>query len=68
LQSGAWESESIPLAGEALRAKTAAILAYRSQMSTFFKSAEEMERRVRAYANLVGGSAGPAERLWHNVI
>ena len=68
LQSGAWESESIRLDGKAIRAKTAAILAYRSQMSTFFRSAEEMERRVRAYANLVGGSAGPAERLWHNVI
>ncbi|HKZ83488.1 MAG TPA: PIG-L family deacetylase [Anaerolineae bacterium] len=67
LQSGAWESELVLLADEAIRAKAAAILAYRSQMSTFFKSASEMGQRVHAYAGLVGGQAGPAERLWRAI-
>ena len=67
LQSGAWESESALLGDKAIRAKAAAILAYRSQMSTFFKSAQEMDQRVRAYADLVGGSAGPAESLWRAI-
>ncbi len=67
LQSGPWESELVLLAEEAIRTKAAAILAYRSQMSTFFKSASEMGQRVRAYAGLVGGQARPAERLWRAI-
>ncbi|HET7091613.1 MAG TPA: PIG-L family deacetylase [Anaerolineae bacterium] len=64
LRSGSWAPELVPLTDEAIEVKAASMLAYRSQISTFFKSAHEMEQRVRAYADLVGGNAGPAERLW----
>ena len=65
--SGSWAPELVPLTDEAIRVKAASILAYRSQMSTFFKRAHEVEQRVRAYADLVGGNAGPAERLWRAI-
>lgn len=64
LRTGSWVAGIVRLGDEAIRAKAKAIRAYRSQMSTFFESANEMEQRVRAYANLVGGGVGPAERLW----
>jgi LmbE family N-acetylglucosaminyl deacetylase len=64
LDGSRWTPERVALSDAAIRAKAAAILAYRSQMSTFFESAVEMEARVRAYACWVGGGAGPAERLW----
>ena len=56
--------EMIRLGDETIRAEAGAMLAYRSQISTFFKSVSEMEQRVHAYAALVGGETGPAERLW----
>ncbi len=64
LSGGSWRPELVRLGDEAVRAKARAILAYQSQLSTFFESESEMERRVRAYAALVGGEVGPAERLW----
>ena len=67
LNAGSWTPELVPLTVNVIKTKAAAIFAYRSQMSTFFKSAGEMEQRVRAYAELAGGQAGPAERLWHAV-
>ncbi|HLF26646.1 MAG TPA: PIG-L family deacetylase [Anaerolineae bacterium] len=64
LRVGRWAAKAIPLSEEAIRAKVAAILAYRSQLSTFFADATEVEPRIRAYAQRVGGEVGPAERLW----
>jgi LmbE family N-acetylglucosaminyl deacetylase len=64
LATAGWSAEIIPLNEEAIRAKTHAVLAYRSQMSTFFAGAGEMEQRVRAYADRVGDMSGPAERVW----
>jgi LmbE family N-acetylglucosaminyl deacetylase len=64
LDDGSWRMELVRLGDEAVRAKARAILAYRSQLSTFFESESEMEQRVRAYATRVGGEVGPAERLW----
>lgn len=64
LGAGHWGSEIAALNDDAIRVKSAAIRAYRSQRSSFFKSDEEIERRIRAYANLAGGKRGPTERLW----
>lgn len=64
LNMGRWSPELVRLGDAAIRAKAEAILAYRSQMSTFFQDANEMTRRVRAYAVRVGGGHTPAERLW----
>jgi LmbE family N-acetylglucosaminyl deacetylase len=67
LRSGLWAPALVPLTREAITVKAASILTYHSQVGTFFKSAHEVEQRVRAYADLVGGQAGPAERLWHTL-
>ena len=64
LRAGAWLAETVRLSDESIRTKAKAINAYRSQISTFFEDAAEVEQRVRAYARQVGGEAGPAERLW----
>ncbi len=64
LCTGSWAPEVVRLSDEAIRAKVDAILAYRSQMRTYFKNEREMEQRVRGYAHLVGGAARPAEGLW----
>ncbi len=55
----AWEARVIPLDEADLQAKIRAILAYRSQLSTFFTDRADLERQVRGYAAQVGG-----ERLW----
>lgn len=54
-----WEAEVRPLSEAALVAKIEAILAYRSQFSTFWTDRADLERQVRGYAATVGG-----ERLW----
>jgi LmbE family N-acetylglucosaminyl deacetylase len=64
LQPGGWTPEIIRLRDEAIRAKAAATLAYRSQISAFFKSVDDVGQRIRAYALRVGGGAEPVERLW----
>ncbi len=64
LETASWSPEIVPLGEESIRAKARAILAYRSQISTFFDGADEMEQRVRAYADRVGDILGPAERVW----
>jgi LmbE family N-acetylglucosaminyl deacetylase len=48
-----------PLGEAAIRAKIEAILAYRSQMSTFWTDKADLERQVAGYLNTVGG-----ERVW----
>jgi LmbE family N-acetylglucosaminyl deacetylase len=55
----AWRPAVQEITPEGLRAKYDAIWAYRSQISTFFKSREEMEAQVRGYSERLGG-----ERLW----
>ena len=64
VRAGAWLAERVRLNDESIRMKAKAINAYRSQISTFFEDAAEVEQRVRAYASRAGGEAGPAERLW----
>ena len=54
-----WEATVYPLSEAALRAKIEAILAYRSQFSTFWTDRADLERQVRGYAERVGG-----ERVW----
>lgn len=56
-----WRSTRIPISDAALRAKFAAIWAFRSQLSTFFGSRDDMERQVGSYAEMVGG-----ERTWQH--
>lgn len=67
LRQEAWSAEWIWMTDAAIRVKAKAINAYSSQIGTFFKDEEEVEQRVRAYARLVEGESGPAERLWHRV-
>lgn len=54
-----WQPSLHPLSEAALQAKIAAILAYRSQFSTFWTDQADLERQVRGYAERVGG-----ERVW----
>lgn len=54
-----WEVSVHPLSEAAIEAKIAAILAYRSQFSTFWTDRANLERQVRGYAETVGG-----ERVW----
>ena len=57
-----WRAEVIPLTVGELRAKIEAILAFRSQLSTFWRSQSNLENQVSGYADHVGG-----ERLWHPI-
>jgi len=54
-----WQATSISLTEAALAVKIAAILAFRSQLSTFWHDQADLERQVRGYAATVGG-----ERIW----
>lgn len=54
-----WTATVYPLSEAALQAKIEAILAYRSQFSTFWTDRADLERQVRGYAEKVGG-----ERVW----
>ena len=58
-----WEEELVYLSGDALRAKTAAIACYRSQISTFWQSTADMEAALDAFAERTGAGE-PAERYW----
>jgi LmbE family N-acetylglucosaminyl deacetylase len=49
----------VPVSQEAQRAKIAAILAYRSQLSTFWTDNADLERQVFGYMDAAGG-----ERVW----
>jgi len=61
-----WASESIGLSTDALQAKIEAFLLHRSQISTFYRDDEEVQKRIRAYAELVG-QGQPAERYWRQI-
>jgi hypothetical protein len=52
----------ISLTGSDLVAKVDAILAFRSQLSTFFTDRADLERQVNGYATAVGG-----ERVWKRI-
>lgn len=54
-----WTPTVVPLSEADLAAKIEAILAYRSQLSTFFADRADLERQVKSYAASVGG-----ERVW----
>jgi LmbE family N-acetylglucosaminyl deacetylase len=54
-----WRPDVVEVSAQGLRAKFDAIWAFRSQLSTFFGSREEMEARVGGYCTGIGG-----ERLW----
>jgi LmbE family N-acetylglucosaminyl deacetylase len=54
-----WRPEVFDVTPDGLQAKYDAIWAFRSQLSTFFGSRQEMEARVASYCGEVGG-----ERLW----
>ena len=54
-----WVPTGIPLDTIDLNTKVEAILAFRSQLSTFFSDRSDLERQVMGYAERVGG-----ERLW----
>lgn len=56
-----WVPELYPVSEEGLKAWNASIAAYRSQISTFWGSLEEMEAAIEAYHRLGGGA-----RLWRN--
>lgn len=55
----AWQARSYPISNDAQFLKIEAILAFRSQLSTFFTDRTDLERQVLGYMAQVGG-----ERLW----
>jgi LmbE family N-acetylglucosaminyl deacetylase len=54
-----WAATTITLTEAALQAKIGAIAAYESQLSSFFRSREDLDNTVRHYSQTVGG-----ERIW----
>jgi LmbE family N-acetylglucosaminyl deacetylase len=54
-----WRAKVIPVSNEALNAKIEAILAFRSQLSTFWRDRADLEAQVLGYTRRVGG-----ERVW----
>lgn len=55
-----WHPEVIHLSGQAVSTKIEAVGCYRSQISTFFNSQEDLAVQITFYSQKVGG-----ERLWH---
>lgn len=58
-----WQTRILSLSLAARQAKIKAILAYHSQVSTFFTSRADLEAQVFGYANAVGG-----ERIWQKTV
>lgn len=56
-----WTAAAVALTAADLTAKIEAILAFRSQLSTFFTDRADLEQQVMIYAASVGG-----ERVWGN--
>ena len=66
LSDGAcWRAKSTPLDEKALKAKSAAVACYRSQLGTFFTDEDEMALRLRRFAMSVSGGGAGAERYWY---
>jgi len=57
-----WRPEVISLTDSAVQAKIEAIVAYRSQLSTFFNGRADLETEIHAFTQATGG-----ERLWRLV-
>jgi LmbE family N-acetylglucosaminyl deacetylase len=57
-----WQPTVTALAESDLAAKIEAILAFRSQLSTFFTDRADLEQQVKGYAAKVGG-----ERVWRRL-
>lgn len=57
-----WVAEVVPLDEAALQAKFAAVAAFRSQLSTFFRDRADMEAQIGGFAARVGG-----ERRWRRL-
>lgn len=57
-----WRSTVFPVSDEALAARIEAILAHRSQLSTFFTDRADLEQQVFGYVQTIGG-----ERIWRKV-
>lgn len=55
-----WQATQIPLADTALKAKAEAVLAFASQVSTFFNGRNDLAQQLSHYAHRVGG-----ERIWY---
>ncbi len=60
--SNQWIAEVVALDHQALRAKYAAVAAFRSQVSTFFRDQADLEAQVGGYAAAIGG-----ERRWQRL-
>lgn len=58
-EDASWRAKVIPVSDAAMAAKFDAIWAFRSQLSTFFGSREDMEEQVGGYTRKLGG-----ERIW----
>lgn len=57
-----WQAEVSPVSDAALCARLEAVLAYKSQLSTFFTDRADLERQVFGYARRIGG-----ERIWRQL-
>lgn len=55
-----WQATQITLSPKALNIKADAIMAFASQVSTFFNGRIDLEQQLKQYARQVGG-----ERIWH---
>lgn len=70
-----WQAEPVLLTGAALEAKIAAIMAFESQLSSFFAGPDDLDRQIRAEGkralHSVGlnrnGDVAAAEVLWRRV-
>ncbi len=58
----AWAAVTYPVSIAARQAKVAAILAFRSQLSTFFRDQADLEAQIGGYMDHVGG-----ERCWRRI-
>jgi LmbE family N-acetylglucosaminyl deacetylase len=58
-----WQPITVALSATAVRAKIEAIWAYASQRSTFFATRADLEAKIKAHADLVGG-----ERQWQRKV
>lgn len=57
-----WQATVIKVSDAALHARVDAVLAYKSQLSTFFTDRADLERQVFGYARRIGG-----ERVWRQL-
>lgn len=60
--SQGWQATVLPLSEAAIQAKIAAIAAFVSQFSTFFKDQADLEEQIRTFTAQVGG-----ERVWRKL-